>query len=154
MALMMSPRTLRSRSVSLDTRLERPASGCDLLGEAEALRLGDAANYQSSQPGIAVWLPAIGASANQNMDMRIVGAPMIDGDPIKFRSQVAFGTHHQLPCEFTEVLSGASSGEMMKRKSWRSFAHRAAKARPSAASVRTSNMRASVPSRVTLSRLR
>jgi len=49
-------------------------------------------------------LPAIGASANQNMDMRIVGVPMIDGDPIKFRSQVAFDTHHQLPCEFTEVL--------------------------------------------------
>jgi hypothetical protein len=38
-------------------------------------------------------LPAIGASANENMDMRIVGVPMIDGDPIKFRSQVAFGTH-------------------------------------------------------------
>ena len=37
------------------------------------------------------------------MDVRIVGVPVIDGDPVELRAEVALGVGHQLAREGAEV---------------------------------------------------
>jgi hypothetical protein len=41
-------------------------------------------------------LTVIGASADQDMDVWIVGIPMIDGNPVEFCAEVALGIGHQI----------------------------------------------------------
>ncbi len=51
--------------------------------------------------------------------MRIVGVPVVDGDPVERRAEVAFGIPHQLAREGTKVvqpgriLRGDDEAEMM-----------------------------------------
>ncbi len=48
-------------------------------------------------------LAVIGASADQDMDMRIVGVPVVDRHPVEFGSEVALGIGHQFTGEGAEV---------------------------------------------------
>ena len=48
-------------------------------------------------------LPVIGTPAHQDMDVRIVGVPVIDGDPVQLRSEVALGVGHELARERMQV---------------------------------------------------
>jgi hypothetical protein len=38
------------------------------------------------------------------MDMRVVGVPVIDSNPVKFGSKIPLHIHHQLPRESTQVV--------------------------------------------------
>jgi hypothetical protein len=46
----------------------------------------------------------VGATADQDMDMMIVGVPMIDADLVELRSEFPLGIRHQLPSEGADVL--------------------------------------------------
>jgi len=80
---------------------------------------------------------------------------MIDGDPVELGAQIALGVFHQLAGEGTQIVHffgvfrRDDEPEMM-----RSSAQRSAKSLSLAASVALSNIRASLPFRVTPSRLR
>ena len=45
----------------------------------------------------------VGAAADQHMDMRVVGVPVIDRDPVELRAEVALGVGHQLAREGAKV---------------------------------------------------
>ncbi len=49
-------------------------------------------------------LPVISAPAQDDMDVRVIGVVVIDGDPVEFRSQIAFRRRHDVAREFAEVL--------------------------------------------------
>lgn len=61
----------------------------------------------------------IGAAAHDDMDMRVVGVPMIDGNPLQFGAEVFFRLPHQLAREPLQilhvggVLRGHNEPEMM-----------------------------------------
>ncbi len=38
------------------------------------------------------------------MDMRIVGVPVVDGNPVESGGEIALGFHHHLTCERAEIL--------------------------------------------------
>src|SRR3569833_1225050 len=48
--------------------------------------------------------PIIAPAANQDVNMRIVGVPMIDSDPVQPRREIALDVHHQLAGEGTQIL--------------------------------------------------
>ena len=48
-------------------------------------------------------LTVLGPPADQDMNMRIVGVPMIDRDPVQFGSKIPGDVGHQLACEDTEI---------------------------------------------------
>ena len=62
-------------------------------------------------------LPIVGPAADQDVDVRIVGVPVIDRHPVEPRAEISFDVVHQLAGEGARSpSSAASSGEMMKRK--------------------------------------
>ena len=64
-------------------------------------------------------LAVVGAAAHQDMDVRIVGVPVIDGDPVELRAEIALGVRHQLAREgpkighLGRVLGGDGEPEVM-----------------------------------------
>ncbi len=46
----------------------------------------------------------VGAAADQHMDVRIVGVPVVDGDPVERCAEIALGVGHQLAGEGAQVL--------------------------------------------------
>ena len=48
-------------------------------------------------------LAVIGAAADQNMDMRVVGVPVVDRDPVELGAEIAFDIRHQLAREGAQV---------------------------------------------------
>ena len=64
-------------------------------------------------------LPVVGAAAHQHVDMRIVGIPVFDGDPVECRAEVALGIGHELAGEgakighLDRILGGDGEPEMM-----------------------------------------
>ena len=49
------------------------------------------------------WI-VVDATADQDMDMRIVGVPIMDADLAELRSEVPLGIRHQLPSEGAAVF--------------------------------------------------
>ena len=49
-------------------------------------------------------LPVIGLAADQHMDMRVVGVPVIDRDPIQLGVEVALGVRHERAREAAQIL--------------------------------------------------
>ena len=116
-------RSARSRLVqrSASTSFSRRRS--DFLLAARAKFQGDALGGAIAEAPADVVaaddeiLAVIGAPADQDMDMRIVGVPVIDRDPVELHSEVALGIRHQLAGEGAQVaISAASSGETINRK--------------------------------------
>ena len=110
-----------------------PALGLDLLlqGGPDFL-LGARAELQGNPLGGAVAeslldvvaaddeiRAVVGAPAHQHMDVRIVRVPVIDGDPVEFRAEIALGVSHQLAGEGAKighlgrVLGGHREPEVM-----------------------------------------
>ena len=100
-------------------------------------------------------LTVLGTPAHQDMDVRIVGVPMIDGDPVQLRSEVALDVGHELAREGAEVRQ---FGGVLRRNGEAEMVAvvlaALGESPSSATSDVASNMRASAPSRVTPSRFR
>jgi hypothetical protein len=101
-------------------------------------------------------VPAIvGHAAHDDVDVGVLGIPVIDSDPVELRTEISLGVSHQVPRERLQIQSrSASSGDTMNRKWWRSPAQRSANARSSVSSYSASNILPAVPSFVTPSRRR
>lgn len=147
----------------------RPAFGIDLTGKAGAdFMFGLWAEFGIDQilgasaqavADIVARDDEIGAglvdAANEQVDMRIVGIPVIDCHPIKACPEIGFHLPGEIAGEGAQVFHVAGVlGEIMKRKWCRSSWQRSAKARSSARSFSASNMTPFSPSRLTPSRLR
>ena len=62
-------------------------------------------------------LAVVGAAAHDDVDVGIVGVPVIDADPIELGAEILLHLAHQLAGEAPRsAISAASSGETMKRK--------------------------------------
>ena len=62
-------------------------------------------------------LAVVGAAADQDVDMRIVGVPVIDRDPVELGAEVLLDVRISSRVKVLRSPSSApSSGEMMKRK--------------------------------------
>ena len=48
-------------------------------------------------------LAIVGAASDQNVDVRVVGVPVIDGNPIEFGAEIALDILHQLAREAAQV---------------------------------------------------
>ena len=48
-------------------------------------------------------LVRVGATADENVDVRVLGVPVIDRDPVELRAEIALGLDHQLARECLEV---------------------------------------------------
>ena len=48
-------------------------------------------------------LAVVGAAADQDVDVRVVGVPVIDGHPVELGAEIAFGIGHQLARERAKV---------------------------------------------------
>jgi hypothetical protein len=100
-------------------------------------------------------LAVIADAAHDQMDVGMLGVPVIDRDPIEPRAEILFHLADKIACEGLEVrhLRGVvgrdDEAEMMAI-----VLTSPAKARPSASSVPGPNSRAFSPSRVTPSRRR
>ena len=83
--------------------------GADLLLAARAELQGDALGGAIAEAAADVVaadhevLPVIGLAADQDMDVRIVGVPVIDRDPVEPRAEIALDIGHQLAREGPEV---------------------------------------------------
>jgi hypothetical protein len=56
-------------------------------------------------------------AAQDDMDVGMLGIPMIDADPVELRAEILFGLAHEVTGELRRSdISSASSGETMKRK--------------------------------------
>ena len=92
--------------LGLDFFLQR---GLDLPLAARSKFQGDALFGTRSKPPADVIaaddeiLTVIGTSTDQDMDMRIIGIPVIDRDPVEFGSEIALDIRHQLACEGSQV---------------------------------------------------
>ena len=75
----------------------RPELQGDALGGAVAEALADVVAADDEV------LAVVGAAAHQHMDVRIVGVPVIDGDPVELRAEIAFGVGHQLAGEGAKI---------------------------------------------------
>ncbi len=147
----------------------RPAFGIDLTREAGAdLVLGLGAEFGIDQllgasaqavADIIARDDEIGAglvdAAHEQMDMRVVGVPVIDGDPVEAGAEVGFHLLGEIPREGAQVFH---IGGVFRRDDEAEMVpvvlQRSAKARSSARSVSASNMTPFSPSRLTPSRFR
>ena len=69
----------------------------DALGGAVAEALADVVAADNEV------LPVIGPAADQDMDVRVVGVPVIDGHPVEPGAEIALGIGHQLAREGPEI---------------------------------------------------
>jgi hypothetical protein len=93
-----SASTSFARAERISTSLRGPQLQGDPLGGAVAKTPADvgAADHQV----LAVVCPP----ADEDMDMGIVGIPVVDGDPIELGAEISFGVGHQLAGEGPQVL--------------------------------------------------
>ena len=107
-------------ALGVDLALER-AADVEIAARPEFLRdevLGPGAHtFLDVVAGDDEVVAVVGHAAHDEMDVRMLGVPVIDGDPVELRAEILLHLADEVAGEGLEVGHlGASSGETMKRK--------------------------------------
>ena len=92
-----SASTSFSSAVRISCSRARPELQGDALGGAVAKSLLDVVAADDQVRAV------VGAAAHQDVDVRIVGVPVIDGDPVELGAEIPLDVGHQLAGEGAKI---------------------------------------------------